>query len=47
MNYLKHLKLLLVCAIVLMPLEVSLGQQKGGDLTIEPYVFEKLKEREN
>lgn len=43
MNRFKIIKFLLVFVIVLMPLTICSGQQKAGDLRIEPYVFENSK----
>ena len=43
MIHLQSLKLLFVSVIILLPLESALGQQKAGDLKIEPYVFENSK----
>ncbi len=43
MNFLKVVRFLFVSAIVLTPFAICSGQQKAGDLRIEPYVFENSK----
>ncbi|HEV7843961.1 MAG TPA: alpha/beta hydrolase, partial [Pyrinomonadaceae bacterium] len=43
MRHRKTMQLLLVVFICLLPLKAALCQQKAGDLTIRPYVFENSK----